>query len=137
VAFFVNSRLVMRFGMVRLSVAALILLFLTSALLTAIARNGGIPPFLAFMGCCSVMFMCFGILLGNLNAMAMDVLGRVAGLGTSIVASVSTMTAVVFAVSAGRFYDGTAVPMGVGFILASIVALVLVLAATRSNAEDI
>ncbi len=136
--FFLNSRLVMRFGMVRLCVGALVFLFLVSGLLIAIAaRHGGVPPFTAFMGCCLVMFGCFGVLLGNLNAMAMESLGRVAGLGTSVVSSVSTLTGVIFAVTAGRFYDATALPLSFSFLIASVVGFGLVIAATRSSAGDI
>ena len=69
--------------------------------------------------------------------MAMESLGRVAGLGTSVVSSVSTMTGVVFAITAGRFYDETALPLGFGFLIASVVGFGLVIAATRSSAGDI
>ena len=137
-AFFINSRLVMQYGMFRMSVAALIVLFVTSGTLMNIAvRYEGDPPFLVFMVSCLVMFMCFGILFGNLNAMAMEVLGRIAGLGASIVASISSLLAVIFAVLAGRFYDGTALPLATGFMVASALALALVFASRRSATGDV
>ena len=66
--------------------------------------------------------------------MAMQALGRVAGLGASIVASVSSLLAVAFAVSVGRFYDETAFPLASGFMIAAWIALALLLAAKRSLA---
>jgi DHA1 family bicyclomycin/chloramphenicol resistance-like MFS transporter len=35
-------------------------------------------------------FFCFGILFGNFNALAMEPVGHMAGLGAAIVGSVST-----------------------------------------------
>ena len=64
----------------------------------------------------------------------MESLGRVAGLGASIIASVSSLLAVIFSVIVGRFYDGTVLPLAAGFIIAGAVSLVLVLAATKSEA---
>ena len=86
------------------------------------------------MTLCFLMFFCFGSLFSNLNAIAMQSLGRVAGLGASIIASVSSLQAVIFAVSAGRFYDGTALPLTAGFFVAGAASLGLVLAATKSKA---
>ena len=130
-----NSQLVMRYGMHRLSVAALAGLIVLSSILLAIAlAYEGVPPFAVFMVLCFLMFFCFGILFGNLNAMAMESLGRVAGLGASIIASVSSLLAVIFSVIVGRFYDGTVLPLAAGFIIAGAVSLVLVLAATKSEA---
>jgi len=53
IAAFVNSRLVMRYGMHRLSVLALAgLVGLGGVLLTTSSRYDGVPPFLAFMALC-------------------------------------------------------------------------------------
>jgi MFS transporter, DHA1 family, multidrug resistance protein len=44
---------------------------------------------------------------------------------------------VVLSVTAGRFYDETALPLATGFIVAGAVSLVLVLAAKRSRAGTV
>ena len=134
-ASFSNSQLVMRLGLQRLSVAALsgLILFSGTLLVVAIARDG-VPGFNVFMTLCLLMFFCNGILFTNLNAMAMQSLGRVAGIGASLVSSFSSLIAVVMAVLVGRFYDQTALPMAAGFIVAGVLALALVLAARRSDA---
>ena len=134
-ASFSNSQLVMRHGMQRLSVIALLGLILFSTALLAVAlAHGGVPPFALFMALCFAAFFCNGLLFGNLNALAMQSLGRVAGLGASMIASVSSLVAVVLSVAAGRFYDETVVPLAGGFLLAGVVSLALVLAARRSRA---
>src|SRR3546814_6594592 len=74
--------------MYRLSMVALAgLVLVAAALLAATAAAGGVPPFGVFMTLCFLAFCCNGVLFGNLNALAMQSLGRVAGLGASMVSS--------------------------------------------------
>lgn len=134
VAAFFNSRLVMHYGMHRLSVIALVALVVFAALLMAAsAAYDGVPPFGAFMALCFLAFCCNGVLFGNVNAMAMQSLGRVAGLGASMVSSLSSLLAVAISVLLGRFYDMTAFPLAGGLLLGGIVGLALVLAAHRNQ----
>ncbi len=137
-AFFINSQLVMRYGMFRLSVVALSGLALFGGLLMASSLMfDGVPPFALFMALCFMAFSCNGLLIGNLNAMAMQSLGRVAGLGASLVASISSLVAVIMSVTLGRFYDQSALPLAAGFMLAGLAALVLVLLARKSRADAV
>lgn len=137
-ASFSNSQLVMRLGMRPLALGALTgLIVFGSALLGVTVAYDGVPPFPAFMALCFMVFFCNGLLFGNLNALAMQSLGRVAGLGASIVSSVSSLVAVVLAIAVGRFYDQTAVPLALGFIAAGAASLTLVLAVRKSQAGDI
>jgi MFS transporter, DHA1 family, multidrug resistance protein len=138
VASFSNSQLVHRYGMHRLAVCALAGLALTSAALLAVAKAyGGVPPLPLFMALGFVTFFCCGLLFGNVNALGMQSLGRVAGLGASVMSSVSSLVAVVLSVVAGRFYDQTVMPLAAGFLVAGVAALVLVLAANRSQAGHV
>lgn len=135
---FLNSQLVMRYGMHRLSVIALGCMVASACALLAVAlRYDGVPPFPVFMVICFLMFSFIGLLFGNVNAMAMESLGRVAGLGASIIASVSSLVAVILGVVVGRFYDETVFPLTLGFIFAGLTALALILAAKRSTAGEI
>jgi DHA1 family bicyclomycin/chloramphenicol resistance-like MFS transporter len=137
-ASFGNSQLVMRFAMHRLTVIALAaLVLLSAAMFTAALGYDGVPPFGFFMAFCFLIFCCNGLLFSNLSTMAMQSLGRVAGLGASMSASVSSLVAVVVSVALGRFYDMTVFPLAIGFLLAGVVALALVLAAHRSQAGDV
>jgi DHA1 family bicyclomycin/chloramphenicol resistance-like MFS transporter len=137
-ASFFNSRLVMRYGMHRLAVAALAgMIAFAGGLLALTAAFGGAPPFAGFMVLCFLAVCCNGLLFGNVNALAMQSLGRVAGLGASIVSSLSSLIAVILSVSLGRFYAQSVYPLAVALLLAGIVALFLVLAADRNQAGEI
>src|SRR3546814_15232829 len=79
IAAYFNSRLVVHYGMYRLSMVALAgLVLVAAALLAATAAAGGVPPFGVFMKLCFLPFCCNGVLFGHLNALALQSLGRVA-----------------------------------------------------------
>lgn len=134
IASFINGQLVMRYGMQKLSIMALcgLLIFSGIFFLVALLFNG-IPPFYWFMGNCYLMFICVGILFGNLNAMAMQSLGNIAGLGASFIAAVSSLVAVFFSVIIGHFYNATTYPMAIAYFIAALVSLVLILRARSAK----
>ncbi|MCW5699385.1 MAG: multidrug effflux MFS transporter [Rhodospirillales bacterium] len=137
-AAFLNSQFVVRIGMHRLSVVALsgLVLFSFILLVTALIISDA-PPFGFFMTSCFLMFLCVGCLFGNLNALAMQSLGRVAGLGASLVAAISSLVAVALAVPVGRLYNQTVIPFASGFMIAGILAIALLALAKRSHATPI
>ena len=137
-ASFLNARLVQRFGsdtMARCGFAGL-----TAAGLAMLAASGlwdGRPPLPVLMGLAFSAFFAIGVLFGNLNAMAMRSLGQVAGLGASLIASGSSLIATLFAVTLGAFYDGTALSLSAGFLVAGVGALALAELAARADASPI
>ncbi len=122
-ASFLNARLVMRYGMRRISGNAIYTVAAVSALfyLFAYAYNG-LPPFYSFMLYGSITFFCMGLLFGNLNAMAMEPLGHIAGVGAAVVGSLSTFISVPLGVLIGRFYDGNILPLIAGFAVLGLLA---------------
>ncbi|MGJ8585063.1 MAG: MFS transporter [Marinosulfonomonas sp.] len=134
IASFINARLVLRFGMAFLVNAALIAMAGLSAAVLGIAWfYSGVPPFWVFMAMFFAIFFCLGILFGNLNAISMQALGAVAGLGSSMIASVSSLIAVVFSMSLGWFYTATILPVAFGFLAASVAAKLAVNASRRGD----
>ncbi len=119
-----NARLVMRFGMRRLSQIALQTICCLSFpfFLLALLFDGH-PHLYLLMFYLLVVFFFFGVLFGNLNAIAMEPLGHVAGLGSAVVGSLSTLISVVFGVIVSNAYDDTVLPLVLGFALLSLVAL--------------
>ncbi|MDH3219263.1 MAG: multidrug effflux MFS transporter [Gammaproteobacteria bacterium] len=112
----VNARLVMRFGMRRLSRLALLTISALSFLfLVVVLLFEGHPHLNLLMLYLLVVFFCFGILFGNLNAMAMEPLGHMAGLGSAVIGSISTLISVVFGVVVAGAYDNTVLPLVLGF----------------------
>lgn len=137
-AFFANSQLVVRFGMYRLSMLALLgVVFFSLVLLIASVFYSGPPPFALFMICGIAIFFCNGFLFGNLNAMAMERMGRVAGLGASVNASLSSLIGVGMAIGLGHFYAQTLVPLFIGFLMAGLISMALLMLTTKLEYAEV
>ncbi len=133
-ASFTNARLVQRLGVVAMARAGFIGLTAVS-LLMVVATLGveGVLPFAVFLTLLSLAFFAIGILFGNLNALAMQTLGNVAGFGASLIASGSSLVATLFAVGFGGFYSGDTTYLAVGFFAAGLSSLVLAEIAIRRH----
>lgn len=68
-------------------------------------------------------------MFGNLNALAMEPLGHIAGIAASVIGSLSTLTAIPLGILIGQSYDGTVLPLVTGFFLLGLAASVLMLKA--------
>jgi len=122
----VNSRLVMRLGMRFLCRIGLMATIVTSFafLLYCQFQQPGLWLFMAYMG---VTFFCTGILFGNVNALAMQPLGHVAGLASSVIGSATTFVALILGHFIGYAYDSSVIPLVTGFGLLSLFSLGLML----------
>ena len=120
----VNSRLVMRFGMRRLSGLALSALSGLSLTFFGIAwAAAGAPPLWALMAYLMAAFFCIGILFGNFNALAMDPLGHIAGVAASVIGSLTTFISLLLGMAVGLAYDGTVLPLVGGFAALGIASI--------------
>jgi DHA1 family bicyclomycin/chloramphenicol resistance-like MFS transporter len=70
-------------------------------------------------------FFCIGILFGNMNALAMEPLGHIAGVGAAVVGSLSTLLATPLGAGIGQAYNGTVTPLALGFAAFGLGALAL------------
>jgi DHA1 family bicyclomycin/chloramphenicol resistance-like MFS transporter len=138
IASLLNSRLVMRFGMHALANRALLLMMALSWLFLAIVWfYEGRPPLWLFMANCLALFFCIGILFGNLNSIAMEPLGHVAGTAASVIGTTTTLLAVVLGYFIGQAYNGTLYPMAFGFVsLITVSVLLTVLTETPEHPGD-
>jgi DHA1 family bicyclomycin/chloramphenicol resistance-like MFS transporter len=128
VASFVNARLVLRHGMVYLCRWALALFFASSLLyMTAVVLVGGEPPLWTFISFLLFAFFCTGILFGNLNALAMQPLGHIAGVGAAVTGSLSVFLSLPLGIMIGGAYDGTILPLLMGFTLCSLFGILVTL----------
>lgn len=121
-----NARLVQRLGMRRLSHTAMIGFIVSSLVLVAVCAvgNPSIYVFASLLGCC---FFLFGVTMPNLNAIALQPMGKVAGLASSLIGAATTTIGVIFGSLIGRAFDGTPLPLAVGFAVLGICAFLLVL----------
>ncbi len=133
-ASFLNARLVMRFGMRWLSTRAIIGFTLISALFLLVAYGtNGHPPLAVLMAYFSLAFLALGMLFGNLNALAMEPLGHIAGIAASVIASLSTLAAIPLGTLIGQSYNGTVLPLVGGFFLLGLLATVVLLNAEKKQ----
>ena len=131
-ATYTNSRLVVRFGMQRLSMWALRgLVGLASAGLVIGALSGGAPPLPVLMLNLMPCFFCFGILFGNFNALSMEPMGHIAGSAAAIIACLTSLIAVVIGTAIGQSFDGTILPLFFGFLASALAAMALAVLAER------
>ena len=126
-ASFLNARLVVRFGMRLLVRWALLVIFgLSIAIFGVALLSAGQPPLWLFMVYLMLVFFCIGILFGNMNALAMEPLGHIAGIGAAVVGSLSTLISVMLGTMIGRSYNGTILPLVAGIAILTGLALVVV-----------
>ena len=79
--------------------------------------------FWAYFVWATTVFFMTGLTMGNLNAMALEPVGHIAGMAASLVSALSTVFAVVLAVPLGLAFDGTPVPLMVGVTVLSAIGL--------------
>jgi DHA1 family bicyclomycin/chloramphenicol resistance-like MFS transporter len=85
--------------------------------------NGGVPPFWLFMVLMSLIFFSVAVLFANLNALALEPLGHLAGTAASVVNTVATLGAVPVGYVVSQGYDGSVVPLFIGFAVLGLGAL--------------
>ncbi|MEI8179821.1 multidrug effflux MFS transporter [Aestuariivirga sp.] len=116
IAMMVNARLVMRYGMRRLSKYALRgFLALAAVALVVSVLAQGLPPLWFIAGYLFLSFFCSGLLFGNFNAIAMEPMGRIAGMAAAIIGSLSSLIAILTGGYIGQLYNGTVIPLVGGF----------------------
>lgn len=122
---FINSYLVVQMGMRKLINLGFIIGIGSSLLLILVNIFYLIPFPLYFVWQLSVFFM-IGLIIGNLNAMAMQPMGHIAGLAASIIGSASTIFGVVIAIPIGLSFKNTPDPLIIGILcLSSLSFLIL------------
>ena len=84
----------------------------------------GHPPLWMLMTYLMVSFFGIGLLFGNLNALAMQPLGHVAGTGAAIVGATSMLISLVLGTLIGQSYNGTVLPLVAGFAVLSTCSII-------------
>jgi MFS transporter, DHA1 family, multidrug resistance protein len=112
-----NALLVRRLGMYRVILTVFMVVFVMSAFTAAMTLTGQWPASLAFpvyIIWVTVVFGMAGMTIGNLNAIAMEPLGHIAGLAASVILAVPTVLATAISAPLGLAFDGTAGPLALG-----------------------
>jgi DHA1 family bicyclomycin/chloramphenicol resistance-like MFS transporter len=81
----------------------------------------------------SMLMFCFGLVASNFGAMAMEPLGRLAGTASSAQGFISTVAAALFGFFIGQQFDGTVIPLTLGFAAFGIAGLAIVVVTERGR----
>lgn len=124
-ATFLNSRLVLRYGMWKIAYTACIAYVIISLLYIVLYSSGKNPSIEILIAFFAIQFFSIGFLFGNLRALAMNPLGHIAGIGAAINGFVSTIMAVPIANFIGSYVEHSVLPLFFGFLTFGLLSLVV------------
>ena len=133
-----NAVLVMRVGMRRLAMFAFGAQVIISVALLTITRLhviGPVLPFEVFFLWQVSVFGMAGLTFGNLNALALEPMGHIAGMASSVVTAIATVASVVIAAPIGLAFNGTPNPLLIGTAVCSALAWALMRTARKLDPE--
>jgi DHA1 family bicyclomycin/chloramphenicol resistance-like MFS transporter len=131
-----NARLVERLGMRYLCLRALAVMAGASLIFLAVHAFVAIAFWMFFVYGVVLLF-CVGLLFGNLNALALEPMGHMAGIASAIIGAISTVVAITLGTLIGQLYDGTLIPLVAGFSVLAILGFLIVLWSARSTVEEL
>nr|WP_299069543.1 multidrug effflux MFS transporter [uncultured Allomuricauda sp.] len=121
-----NGTLVMRFGMRKLSLLALLAFCSIAILYTFLFWNSPNPSVLVLVVFLSAQFFCLGFMWGNFRSIAMEPIGHIAGIGAAINGFVSTLLAIPIATFIGDFVEDSVWPLFAGLAVCGLFSLAIV-----------
>jgi len=125
----INAAVVVRLGMRYLVTLALGGQILLSGAMLLISLTGPWPEAVAFpawfIWTTSVFFMV-GLTMGNLNALAMEPMGHIAGMAASIISAMATVVSVFLAAPVGLAFDGTPLPLAAAVLVFAVIGFALI-----------
>lgn len=132
VAAFLNARIVMRYGARAVSHRAVIAYTIVALVHLAVAVAGleSIATFALLQG---LAMGCFGLASANFGAIAMEHMGRLAGTASSVQGLVQTVGAISIGALIGASFNGSTIPLYLGFTCCGVLAFVAVAIAERGR----
>jgi DHA1 family bicyclomycin/chloramphenicol resistance-like MFS transporter len=121
-----NARLVVRVGMRALSHAALLGFIAVGAVHCAIALSGH-ETLVGFAALQALAMFTYGLTAGNFSAMAMEKMGHMAGAASSLQGFIIMVGASLIGFFIGQAFNGTVVPVELGYLACGVLSLAAVL----------
>lgn len=118
----VNAKLVEKWGMHKLCMQAFALIVAVSAVFLGVHMLAEVTLAM-FLSYAALVFFAFGLLFGNLNALAMEPMGHIAGMASAIIGAGSSVISMVLGAVIGQMYDGTLIPIVAGFGILGAVSM--------------
>lgn len=134
VAGFINSQLVTKFGMRRIS-HVMLMSFTLAATAMLVLGWLNMLPLMAFFGLTAVIFVSFSMIMPNFGALAMVPLGEVAGTAASTQGFLQMVLGASIGTIIGQLFNGTVVPMAAGFVVLALLSIACVLAGAPRSSE--
>ena len=88
----------------------------------------GQPPLIVVWSLLAVCFYLFGLMQSNFNAIAMQPVGRAAGTASSLLGFSTTAIGAILGSTIARQFNGTVLPLALGYAVLSLAALLVVTA---------
>ena len=135
-ASFMNAALVMKYGMKLLATIGFALQIIFAIITILIINQDFISMewlLVIFISWSVIAFFLKGLYFGNLNALAMEPMGEIAGMASAIIGASATMLGILIAIPIGLAFNGTATPVLFGYITCSSLALILMLTKSNNN----
>jgi len=125
----VNAALVVRVGMRRMVTWSLGLQVILAGLMIPIGMSGMDLNilFTLFLIWQAYVFFMAGTTMGNLNAIAMEPMGHIAGMAASTISGIATVAAAAIAAPIGLTFNGSLFPLTAGIFCLSVVGFLLML----------
>jgi MFS transporter, DHA1 family, multidrug resistance protein len=134
VAMFVNGKIVGRIGTRRLAHGVLLGYLAAAAVLVVIAlATGGRPPLWLFLVGIAAMLISHALLIPNFNTVAMQPMGAIAGTASAVIGATQVAGGATLGFLLDRTFDGSILPLSLGFLGYGILAFGLVLFAERGR----
>jgi MFS transporter, DHA1 family, multidrug resistance protein len=127
-----NASIVMRYGM-RFIGHWGIISFTVIAGLHLVLVLAGHESLVIFVTLQTLMMIGFSFAGANFSAMAMENMGDVAGTASSLQGCFSTVVGTVLGAWIGQSFNGTTLPLCVGYVIGGLVAILIVLLTERGN----
>jgi DHA1 family bicyclomycin/chloramphenicol resistance-like MFS transporter len=129
---FLNSRIVGRLGTRRLSHMALVG-FIGCSILHAGLALSHYETIWSFAILQAAVMFCFGLVVSNFGSIAMGPLGHIAGTASSVQGFVTTFGGAVLGFLVGQCFDGTVIPLTLGFSVYGLLAFAAIALAEKGR----
>jgi len=119
-----NATLVMRLGMKRMAMSAYLFQICFSACMLIVFQFKLAPQgaeFWFFFAWSVSVFIMASLTFGNLNALGLQPLGHMAGMGATLIGGISTIASVLIAYPISQSFSGTPVPLMIGTVVCSTI----------------
>ncbi|MDC0656747.1 multidrug effflux MFS transporter [Leisingera sp. SS27] len=132
-----NAAIVVRIGMRRIVTVSLAAQILITGTMLLISGWSLPDPWMfgLFVAWQASVFFMVGTTVGNLNAMAMEPMGHIAGMAASVIGAISTVLAAAVAAPVGLLFDGSLVPLAAGLLIMACIAFLLMLQMAKAEAR--